>query len=118
MKHISLIIGASLLALSTTTNAATNLFDIFSKKTDIDYSWSANFTIGPKHDVIISHTPTRTCINYSICAGRSLNFGPGSVFNGIKMSSCGLHLRTQSSKEEFIESMRCAGVDPIEVFIK
>jgi len=76
--------------------------------------WSALFTIGPNHNIYVRHTPTMVCINDMICGGEGIDIEAKS-FNGVPLTSCGLHLNTDSTKQEFIAAMNCAGVNPVEV---
>lgn len=76
--------------------------------------WSAKFMIGPKHNVMISHTPKQVCFDNMICSAGGIHFGAGVTINGITIGNCDLDLKTEMTKKDFVAAMDCSGLAPIE----
>ena len=73
--------------------------------------WTETFQL--KDGNYVEHTPTRVTLDGMISAGKGIHLGAGSSFNGMKISACGLDLLTDSSREEFVKALTCAGVYPV-----
>lgn len=76
--------------------------------------WSAKFVIGPKHTVIISHTPKQVCFDNMICSAGGIYFGANMTVNNITINDCALDLKVAMTKKEFVDAMVCSGLAPIE----
>ena len=71
--------------------------------------WTETFRLKNSHWV--KHTPTSTILDGFIQAAEGIDITAKS-FNGMNISDCGLHLKTDSTRQEFVSALMCAGVYP------
>lgn len=93
MFKIKTVIGAVILCLGVSAYAANK-------------DWTETFDL--KGGNWVQHTPDYVLFDGFLQAGKELNLS-GS-FNGTEISPCGLHLKTDSTREEFVTALKCSGL--------
>ncbi len=69
-------------------------------------NWTETFQL--KGNNWITHTPN--FVNFDgMMQGRSINISARS-FNGTPLAPCGLHVQTDSTREEFVAALQCSGM--------
>lgn len=83
------------------------VFAIASSVPEFKGNWAERFSL--RSGGYIEHTEQYVNLDGFIFSGKEMHI-TGKSYNGIPMSSCGLHLKTNSTREEFIEALRCSGL--------
>lgn len=98
LKHFLLTIaGCSLFLLTLSANASSA------------GNWTETFHL--KGGNWIMHTPTKIVFDGFMTTYESLDIQSKS-FNGTPLTSCGLHVKTDSTKTEFVKALICSGLYP------
>ena len=72
-------------------------------------NWTEKFQLRGGNWIL--HTPTYVNLDGWMQAGRSINISAKS-FNGTPLTSCGLHVKTDSTRTEFVAALICSGLYP------
>lgn len=90
------------------------LLSIFSSFSALAASSNANWseTFALKGGSWVMHTPTYVSFDGIIRAGVGIDIDAGSSFNGVIFGGCGLHIKTDSTRQEFVKALTCSGLYP------
>ncbi len=70
-------------------------------------NWTETFTLAGGN--VVTHTPSSVILNRWMQGGQGINIYSPSL-NGAPITPCGLCLKTDSTREEFIAALRCSGL--------
>lgn len=71
--------------------------------------WTEKFEL--KGGNYVEHTPNHVCFNGIMCSEDGIDINiPDISFNGERLTPEGLHIHTDSTREEFIEGLRHSGL--------
>ena len=75
----------------------------------VNGNWTETFDLKGGNWVV--HTPKNVSLNNTFFSGGCINI-EGKTFNGIDISSCGLHICQDSTREQFVDKLTCSGLYP------
>lgn len=94
------------LALALIATLSTSVNTYASGRSD----WNERFALKGGHWV--EHSQKYVTLDGMFRASQALHFNAGAKLNGMEITGCGLHLFTDSTREEFVQSLLCSGLYP------